>query len=61
MAEGTQYDMEEEDFESLMLESDVCGYLYEPQYSEEQLRLMEEQEAASAAKAEHLAVADEEP
>ncbi|CAL8306992.1 unnamed protein product [Merluccius merluccius] len=34
-----------------MLESYVRGYLYEPQYSDEQLRLMEaeEQEAATAA------------
>ena len=55
MAEGTQYDMEEEDFESLMLESDVRGYFYKQQYSEEQRRLMEEQEA------EDLPVADEEP
>ena len=45
MEEGTQCDMEEEDFESLMLESDVRGYFYEPQYSEEQRRLMKEQEA----------------
>jgi len=34
--------MEEEDFEILLLEYDVRGYLYELQYSEE--RLMEEQE-----------------
>ena len=45
MMEETKHDMEEEDFEVLLLESDVRGYLYEPQYSEEQLRLMEEQEA----------------
>ena len=39
IAEGnvTQYDVEEEDFGSLMLESGVCGYLYKP-HSEEQPR-----------------------
>ena len=47
MTEETKHDMEEEDFEILLLESAVRGYLYEPQYSEEQLRLMEEQEATA--------------
>ena len=61
MAEGTTHDMEEEDFESLLLETDVRGYLYEPQYSEEQLRLMEEQEAEAAAEAEDPPVASEKP
>ena len=51
MAECTTHDMEDEDFENLLLETDVRGYLYEPQYSEEQLRLMEEQEAAASAAA----------
>lgn len=36
--ESAQYDIEEEDFGSLMLESGVCGYLYKPHYSEEQPR-----------------------
>ena len=47
MTEETKHDMEVEDFEILLLESAVRGYLYELQYSEEQLRLMEEQEAAA--------------
>ncbi|KAG1955401.1 NACHT, LRR and PYD domains-containing protein 12-like [Pimephales promelas] len=47
MTEETKHDMEEEDFEVLLLESDIRGYLYESQYSLEQLRLMEEQEAAA--------------
>ncbi|KAK0134322.1 hypothetical protein N1851_030115 [Merluccius polli] len=66
MAEGTRSDMEDGDFEELMLESDVRGYLYEPQYSDEQLRPIDEQEAAMAAaaataEAEDLPVVDEEP
>ena len=40
MAEGTGSDIEDGDFEDLMLESDVRGYLYEPQYSNEQLKLI---------------------
>ncbi|KAJ8013981.1 hypothetical protein DPEC_G00035490 [Dallia pectoralis] len=40
--------MEERDFEDLLRESDVRGCLYEPQYSETQLRLTEEQEAVAA-------------
>ena len=68
MAEGTEYadghNMEDWDFE-VMVETDVRGYLYEPQYSDEQLRVMEEQEAAEAAaataEAEDLPAADEEP
>ena len=51
MTEGTGSDIEDGDFEDLMLESDVRGYLYEPQYSDEQLKLIEEQEAAAAATA----------
>ena len=43
--------MEDWDFEEVMVETDVRGYLYEPQYSDEQLRAMEEQEAAEAAAA----------
>jgi hypothetical protein len=46
MAEGTGSDLEDRDFYALMLESDVRGYLYEPQYSDEQLQLIDEQEAA---------------
>ena len=63
MAEGNGSDLEDRDFDDLMLESDVRGYLYEPQYSDEQLQLIEEQEAAAAAtaEAEGLKVADEEP
>ncbi|XP_077061941.1 uncharacterized protein LOC143714601 [Siphateles boraxobius] len=62
MAEETTHDMEEEEFESLLHETDVRGYLYEPQYSKEQLRLMVEQEAAAAAaEAGDLPVASEEP
>ncbi|XP_039681987.1 uncharacterized protein LOC120575335 [Perca fluviatilis] len=50
MAEGSsEDDMAEGDFEELVRESDARGYLYEPHYSEEQLRMMEEQEAAGAA------------
>ena len=45
MAEGTEYadghNMEDWDFEEVMVETDVRGYLYEPQYSDEQLRAME--------------------
>ncbi|CAL8304509.1 unnamed protein product [Arctogadus glacialis] len=60
---GTGSDLEDRDFDDLMQESDVRGYLYKPQYSDEQLQLIEEQEAAAAAtaKAEGLKVADEEP
>ena len=50
MAEGSsEDDMAEGDFEELVRESDARGYLYEPHYSEEQLRMIEEQEAAGAA------------
>ncbi|CAL8395535.1 unnamed protein product [Boreogadus saida] len=72
MAEGTEHadghNMEDWDFEvmvEVMVETDVRGYLYEPQYSDEQLRAMEEQEVAEApaatAKADDLPAADEEP
>ena len=40
---------QEGDFEDLVGESDARGCLYEPQYSDEQMRMMEEQEAAGAA------------
>ena len=57
--------MEDWDFEEVMVETDVRGYLYEPQYSDEQLRAMEEWEAAEAAaataEADALPAADEEP
>jgi len=49
--EETKHDMEEEGFESLLLESDVRGYLYELQYSLEQLRLMKEQETPGLGRA----------
>ena len=69
MAEGTEYahghNMEDWNFEEVMVETDGRGYLYEPQYSDEQLRAMEEQEAAEAAvataEADDLPAADEEP
>ncbi|CAL8398126.1 unnamed protein product [Boreogadus saida] len=69
MADGTEYadghNMEDWDFEEVMVETDVRGYLYEPQYIDEQLRAMEEQEAAEAvaatAEADDLPAADEEP
>ncbi|XP_055050357.1 uncharacterized protein [Misgurnus anguillicaudatus] len=51
MAEGFEVEVAEVDFEELLRESDVRGYLYEPQYSNEQLRMMEEQEAVEAAAA----------
>ena len=35
------HDMEDWDFEDVLVETDVRGYLYEPQYSDEQLRAME--------------------
>ena len=45
MAEGTEYahghNMEDWNFEEVMVETDGRGYLYEPQYSDEQLRAME--------------------
>ncbi|CAL8397898.1 unnamed protein product [Boreogadus saida] len=47
-----------------MLKSDVRGYLYEPQYSDEQLKLLGGQEGAAAAataEADDLPVADEAP
>ncbi|CAL8338889.1 unnamed protein product [Boreogadus saida] len=48
-----------------MVDTNVRGYLYEPQYSDEQLRAMEEQEAAEAAaataEADDLPASDEEP
>ncbi|KAK9976719.1 hypothetical protein ABG768_021924 [Culter alburnus] len=43
--------MAEGDFEELLRESDVRSYLYEPHYSDKQLRMMEEQEAVRAAAA----------
>ncbi|CAL8342984.1 unnamed protein product [Merluccius merluccius] len=69
MAEGTEYadgyNMEDWDFDEVMVETGVRGYLYEPQYSDEQLRAMEEQEAAEAAaataEAGDLPAVDEEP
>ncbi|KAL1272835.1 hypothetical protein QQF64_028697 [Cirrhinus molitorella] len=52
MVEGSfEVETAEGDFEELLRESDVRGYLYEPQYSDEQLRMMEEQEAVRAAAA----------
>ncbi|XP_051992948.1 uncharacterized protein LOC127651242 isoform X2 [Xyrauchen texanus] len=51
MAEESFEVMTEGDFKDLLCESDARGYLYEPQYSDEQLREMEEQEAAGAAAA----------
>ena len=57
MAEGTGSNIEDGDFEDLMLESDVCGYLYEPQYSDEQLKRIKEQESAAAATAAATAAA----
>ena len=51
MAKGTGSDIEDGDFEDLMLKPDVRGYLYEPQYSDEQLKLIGEPEAAAAATA----------
>ncbi|CAL8268940.1 unnamed protein product [Boreogadus saida] len=55
MAEGTEYahghNMEDWNFEEVMVETDGRGYLYEPQYSDEQLRAMEGQEVAEAAAA----------
>ncbi len=47
MAEGDfSVDMQEDDFGSLLLESDICGYLSEPEYSQEELQHTEEEEAA---------------
>ncbi|KAK2905457.1 hypothetical protein Q8A67_007256 [Cirrhinus molitorella] len=52
MAEGNfEVETAEGDFKELLRESDVRGNLYEPQYSDEQLRMMEEQEAVRAAAA----------
>ncbi|CAL8395173.1 unnamed protein product [Boreogadus saida] len=53
MAEATA------EFENILLHCDIQGYLYEPEYSEEELRRIEE-EAASAA-AEHALPVAEEP
>ncbi len=39
--------MQEEDFESLLVESDTHGYLCEPEHSEEELQCIEEEEAAT--------------
>ena len=67
MAEGTEYadGHNMEDWVEVVVETDVHGYLYEPQHSDEQLRAMEEQEAAEAAaataEADDLPAADEEP
>ena len=62
-AEG--HNMEDWDFEEVMVETDVRGYLYEPQYSDEQLRAMEVQgvaeAAAATAKADGMPAADKEP
>jgi len=39
MMDKPNHDMEEEDLEIMLLESDVRGYLYKPQYSEEQVKV----------------------
>ena len=53
MAEtNLQWETAEVDFENILLDSDTQGYLYEPQYSQEEWRQMEEEEEAAAAAAE---------
>ena len=39
----------EVDFENLLLDSDIQGYLYEPEYCQEELTQIEEEAAATAA------------
>ncbi len=47
MAEGNfSVDMQEDDFGSLLLESDIRGYLSKLEYSQEELQHIEEEEAA---------------
>ena len=52
MAEATA------EFENILLHCNIQGYLYEPEYSEEELRRIEE-EAAAAAAEQALPVAEE--
>ena len=44
-----------------MLHSDIQGYLYEPEYSQEELRQIEEEAAAAAAQQALSVAQDEEP
>ena len=49
------------DFENILLDSDIQGYFYEPQYSQEESRQMEEEAAAAAAEQALPVAEDEEP
>ena len=49
------------DFENLLLDSDIQGYLYEPEYSQEELRRIEEEANAAAAEQALPVAVDEEP
>ena len=49
------------DFENLLLDSDIQGYLYEPEYSQEELKQIEEEATAAAAEQASPAAEDEEP
>ena len=56
-----QQETAEVDFENILLDSDIQGYLYEPQYSQEEQRQMEEAAAAAAAEQALPVSEDEEP
>ena len=49
------------DFENILLDSDIQGYFYEPQYSQEESKRMEEEAAAAAAEQALPVAEDEEP
>ena len=49
------------DFENLLLDSDIQGYLFEPEFSQEELRERKEEDAAAAAEQALPVAEDEEP
>ena len=56
-----QWETAEVDSENLLLDSDIQGYLYEPEYSQEELRQIEEEAAVAVAEQALLVAEDEEP
>lgn len=62
MAEGADNSSTEDwGFDEDLVDTDVPGYLYEPEYSDEQLRAMEDETAEAAAATDALPAAEEEP
>ena len=62
MAEANlQWETAKVDFENLLLDSDIQGYLFEPEFSQEELRERKEEDAAAAAEQALPVAEDEEP